>query len=556
MAKRLTSKEYAERTGEIPRAVRYLRVSRMGDRTLDSEEFHSAELQLAAIDRELERQFPDGWEPVPVMGNYDGAGPGVWADFDVSGRTWSRAGLEAALDAVTEHKAEALGVLNLSRWARHVLNALKRMEELEKRGAALYSAQERTDMKTPAGKFATFMFLAVAQLLSDQKSEEWSEVIAKRSNAGWHHGQPPIGYTRRTVEDEDEDEVTGDERRRTSGPLVIDESAAEAVVAAFEAFAAGASKQAAGKILWEAGVSASKNHASRVLANRVYVRRHTLDCAGTACARTDTHGDRGEVRQWELSPDDDRKRVGEYWTPGLHEGIVDADLFDRVQSRLAKLADNAGTQQRQRTARHEMTGIVRCASCGRALSMDYSRTQPTMKCSSGQAEGCRGPGVVRADKVLSLVWDALVRLDAGADRAAERAARQQGRARAHRTVDTAKLARQQAGLLERVVQVEMQSAMGEYPGGDAEARAVIEGLRVKAADLGDKIAKAAVLNTDDGDQRRDVKALVGDWEDLSVEARNAALRRLCEVYVGRRSPDAPWQQPYEERCVLRWSWLG
>lgn len=146
----------------------------MGDRTLDSEEFHSAELQLAAIDRELERQFPDGWEPVPVMGNYDGAGPGIWADFDVSGRTWSRVGLEAALDAVTEHKAEALGVLNLSRWARHVLNALKRMEELEKRGAALYSAQERTEMKTPAGKFSTFMFLAVAQLLSDQKSEEWS----------------------------------------------------------------------------------------------------------------------------------------------------------------------------------------------------------------------------------------------------------------------------------------------------------------------------------------------------------------------------------------------
>lgn len=55
MAKNVSRKELAARTRELPEVVRYLRVSRMGDRVLHSEEFHSPELQITAIDREPDR---------------------------------------------------------------------------------------------------------------------------------------------------------------------------------------------------------------------------------------------------------------------------------------------------------------------------------------------------------------------------------------------------------------------------------------------------------------------------------------------------------------------
>ena len=221
--------------------LRYLRVSRLGDRVLGSEEFRSPSPQIEAIDRELDRRFgPGGWRLPEVVGNYAGEVnehiTGTWADVGVSGTSMRRQGLDAAIGAVGPTGASALAVLNLSRWARNVLGALRAVAELEAAGAWLISAQEEVNFLSPQGRFVTTMFLSMAEMFAGQKGEEWESVIEQRSRAGLHHGVAPLGYCR-----------NGD------GVLVSDPHA-EAVMAAFEMVAGGMSRTAAGTWLRRQGI--------------------------------------------------------------------------------------------------------------------------------------------------------------------------------------------------------------------------------------------------------------------------------------------------------------
>lgn len=211
MAKSVSPKELAARTGELPQVVRYLRVSRMGDRVLDSEEFHSPELQIASIDRELDRQYPGGWRLVDAEGNN---GRGTWGDFDVSGTSDERVGLDASINAVAAHSASVMAVLNVSRWARGVMLGLRRIEEVQERGAELVSAEERVDYLTPSGKFALTIFLAVAEMYANEKAEGWPKLIEKRSDDGHHHGRLSVGFRQNL------DPLTG----KPSGVMLADES--------------------------------------------------------------------------------------------------------------------------------------------------------------------------------------------------------------------------------------------------------------------------------------------------------------------------------------------
>lgn len=551
MAKKVSRQELAERTGAVILVALYLRVSRLGDRILDSEEFRSPRLQVEAISRELDRRYPEGWAPVPIKGNYD---TGIWADFDVSGTSDERVGLDAAIDAVEAHGALALGVLNISRWARGVELGLRRIEDLESRGAELVSAQEQLDAVSPTGRFSLTLYLAIAQLYADQKGEEWSSIIEQRSDSGLHHGRVPVGYDR------------GDD-----GILTVDPTALPVLVEAFESYAAGASKTTVGRLLRDAGLVSATSQATPILGNRVYRRGHAPACAGTGCARPDAHGDRGEVRQWELAPASppkpgskkkrrprEKTRVGELWVPGQHAGIIDADLFDRVAARLEQTAT---TGERQREPRHPLVGVVRCAECGRALACDYGGTRITMKCSSGRAIGCAGPGVVTADRILEdVVWPNIDALHRRVGRARQRAARAgsagKSSERRSRQPDRDRLTDAHQGLLDRIAEVEADKAEGIHPGGDAAADATLARLRQRAEVALTKLA-AAAPPVRHGPEPADQLALVVDgWEAWDVKARNAALRSLLTVYVGRRGEDAPFRQPYAERCTVRWAWMA
>ncbi len=550
MAKTVSRKELAARTGELPEVVRYLRVSRMGDRVLHSEEFHSPELQITAIDRELDRQYPGGWRLLDVQGNY---GRGTWADFDVSGTSDARAGLDAAINTLSTQGASILGVLNISRWARGVMIGLRRIEEVQDSGGELVSAEERLDLLTPSGKFALTMFLGMAEWYSNQKAEDWSNLIEKRADDGYHHGQVSTGF-RQNI-----DPLTG----KPAGVMVRDEATAPLIVGAFERFVTGSSKTSVGRFLRDAGVVSATSQTTGILTNRAYLRLHASECAGRkgGCDRADAHGHLGEVRQWELAPASGGKRkkqrVGELWLPGRHEGIVSVELFAKAQRRLEALSSGAGPV-RQREGRHELTGVARCSICGRALACDYGGDRITMKCSSGKAIGCKGPGVITADRLLSVVRAAVIELSERVGEEKESAARAAAGARGVTMTspapDVKALGRSQRALLDRIAEIQTDVATGDYPGSQAEADATVAKMRGRAADLAAQVA-AAAMPAEPVDDTPELGPLVDDWDAMTVSERNAALRSLLSVYVAPRSPEAPFRQPYEERCVIRFSWM-
>jgi DNA invertase Pin-like site-specific DNA recombinase len=542
----------AASSGPPVNVVRYLRVSRLGDRILGDEAFHSPELQIGAIDREFDSVFGGGgWQLAAVAGSY---GQATFADFDVSGTSDARAGLEDAIEAAKRCGVEAVGVLNLSRWARNVLGALHRVEELEASGAVLISAKERADFKTPEGRFVTTLYLAIAELYAGQKGEEWAGIIEHRtSKLGSHHGRAPTGYVRLAGPD-----------GKPSGDLVADPDAASDVQEAFRLMDAGLSRMAVGRMLRDRGRLSSSSQVMSILTNRAYLRLHDPQCTGTRCHRIDPHGDRAEVRSWELEEQTRRKkrRVGETWHPARHEGIVDVELFDRVQLRLAGAARlNQGRAERRRAdVLHELAGVVRCAYCFRALACDAGRgrsTRVTLRDNSGRDMGCRGPGMVTADGVLEVVLDHLRavvgRLDNDSVERATQLLTSESPRRAR--PKTAGLAKRRERALLRLGELGTAVALGDYPGSADEAEAVIARLRDEVARLDSELAEATRVGPPrDTEGPRKAMELLTQWDEMDVTARNAMLRELVTVYVGRRDPDGAWRQPYATRSSVRFRW--
>lgn len=524
----------------------YLRVSRLGDRLLRGESFHSPDIQIAEITAEANTVYGvDGWELADVEGNY---GRGIWADLGVSGTDERRAGLDAAIDACAAHGIHALGVLNLSRWARSVLGALRRMEELEENGAELISAKERTNFKTPQGRFLTVIFLAAAELYAEEKSAGWSDLIELRASKGQHHGTPPSGMRRPL------DPVTGERH----GDIEPDPDVAPLVTEAFRRIDLGASAHSTGMWLMEKGVISASTQIKNLLANRAYLKLHGPTCAGSSCGRQDQHGSHGEVRArvLETVTRSKKRRTEERWFPAVHQGLVDPALFDRVQDRIKTEPQRSGGR-RSKVAKHELAGVVRCAYCLRALACDSRRGRVTMLDNSGRDIGCGGPGTITASLVLDIVLDELrhvlgelsdesIRSAAAATRPASIKRKPQSR---RTLIDRRKVA------IEKSAEIGAALALGDYPGTQSEAEAVQNKLRAEVERIDDQLAEAAATPVAPavwGPQR--AADLLEQWESLSVDGRNEALRGLLTVFVGRRDPDGPFRQPYAERLSIRWAW--
>ena len=526
--------------------MRYLRVSKMGDRVLGSEEFRSPSLQIEAIDRELDRRFgPGGWRLPDLDGNYTGEKDehikGTWADVGVSGTSMRRQGLDAAIAAVGPTSATALAVLNLSRWARNVLGALRSVADLEAAGAWLISAQEEVNFLTPQGRFVTTMFLSMAEMFSGQKGEEWEAVIEQRSRAGLHHGVVPLGYAR---------EADG---------LLVPDHRAHGVAVAFTMVAGGTSRTAAGTWLRDQGLVSRPNSAHSILTNRVYVRRHAASCWGTECAISEAHGPYGEVRSsmLEKAPDGAKRRVGSVWYPARHEGLVDAEVFARAQTRIAA-ARSTGNRQRP-TAVHELAGVLRCSKCGYLLGGHVRKgsSRVVFQDSNGRMRGCDGVGMVTADRILDVVKAELEEVvrQTHAPTAIIAGHRRTARAGRRASDTAARTVEVRRRALERIGELRAGLDVGDFEGREEAVLAQVAALERRVADADSKLAQASTATSELAfDGLAMANDLTAHWDELDVGQRNTVLRQIVTVFVGPRRKDGPFRQPYAERLSARWVW--
>ncbi|MCP9488233.1 MAG: recombinase family protein [Gaiellaceae bacterium MAG52_C11] len=241
-----------------------------------------------------------------------------------SGTSLERPGLSEALQLAREKHADLLLVYRVDRLSRKVRQLAALCEELDELDVVLKSATEPFDTGSPAGRMMLQMLGVFAEFEHATIVDRVTAGLERRVREGrWMSGRTPYGY-----------------RRDPSSKLLVpDEVKAPVVRRIFQLYAEG--KQGTttiARILEAEGAPAprkegwSPNALQLILANPAY---------------------RGLIR-WNGSLHD-----------GIHEPLVDEDLFEKAGQILRRRREDASLRRGNPTD-YLLSGLVRCHHCGRA----------------------------------------------------------------------------------------------------------------------------------------------------------------------------------------------
>lgn len=246
----------------------------------------------------------------------------VLADPGISGRTWQRPGVKAALQAIESKQADVVVLWRWSRLSRSRLDWAVAVDRIESAGGRIESALEDVDVATSSGRFARGMLAEVAAFESERIGDGWREAQARRARAGLpHSGRPRFGYTYTPASGHAPDPDTA--------PILAD----------------------------------------------LYTRYLAGETIGQLCAWLNSHSiptTTGGV--WHLQTlrrvlDSDFAagmiRYQGRSIPGAHPAIITPDTHARYREARAR---RAGTGKRERSP-YVLSGLVRCAECGGAMGV-------------------------------------------------------------------------------------------------------------------------------------------------------------------------------------------
>ncbi len=277
------------------------------------QEFNSLDAQREACEAFIQSQRHEGWKAVPT--HYDDGG--------FSGGTMERPGLQKLIADIEAGKVHVVVVYKVDRLTRALADFAKIVELFDAKSVSFVSVTQQFNTTTSMGRLTLNVLLSFAQFEREVTGERIRDKIAASKKKGmWMGGYPPLGYDAR-------------ERR-----LVEKEREAETVRHIFSRYVALGSVRALKADLDRAGIvskvrtskagnvsggkSLSRGALYKMLSNRIYI---------------------GEIVHKDKS------------YPGEHDAIVDAELWERVQS---LLHDNAVDRRAGANAKEPslLTGLI------------------------------------------------------------------------------------------------------------------------------------------------------------------------------------------------------
>src|SRR5262245_36220571 len=241
---------------------------------------------------------------------------------NMSGSTLDCPGLQRALSDARLHRYGVLLVYRVDRLARSVRGLAQVLEDLDRAGCVFRSATEPFDTGTPAGLMMVHMLGVFAEF---ERATIIDRVVAgmerKAARGGWNGGGVPWGYR----------------VNRETGFLEVNPNEAPLVPVMFDLYLN--RRLGAGNIAnWlnehghrtRGGKPWSFKLIFTVLRNRVYL---------------------GEVF------------FRDRWFPAPHDPLVDAEVFNRVQSLLDERGEDHA-RRRSNPSDYLLGGLVVCAACG------------------------------------------------------------------------------------------------------------------------------------------------------------------------------------------------
>lgn len=287
--------------------------------------FNSLDAQHEACAAYVASQKGEGW--TQIAGRYDDGG---W-----SGGSMDRPALKRLLADVATGRVDIIVVYKVDRLTRSLADFAKMVELFDKHGVSFVSVTQAFNTTTSMGRLTLNVLLSFAQFEREVTSERIRDKIAASKAKGmWMGGYPPLGY---------------DPDGRT---LVVNEPEAETVRYIFRRYLELGSVHLLAVDLADTGITSKRwTSAQGRIRGGVPLGRGAL-----------FHMLRNRLYLGEIVHKD------KAW-PGQHEPIVEPELFETVQ---ARLAGNTRTHNERTTTRAPLTGLLFDAA-GHRMSPAHAR---------------------------------------------------------------------------------------------------------------------------------------------------------------------------------------
>ena len=149
------------------------------------QEFNSLDAQREACEAYILSQRHEGWKLVP----------GAYDDGGYSGGTMERPGLKALMLAVEDGLVDVIVVYKVDRLTRSLPDFAKIVEILDERKASFVSITQAFNTTTSMGRLTLNVLLSFAQFEREVTGERIRDKIAASKKKGmWMGGPVPLGY--------------------------------------------------------------------------------------------------------------------------------------------------------------------------------------------------------------------------------------------------------------------------------------------------------------------------------------------------------------------------
>ncbi|MBI4031351.1 MAG: recombinase family protein [Proteobacteria bacterium] len=254
------------------------------------QDFNSLDAQRESCFAYIASQKSEGWNT--VKDHYDDGG--------FSGGNMERPALKKLLDDIKAGKVHIVVVYKIDRLTRSLMDFAKLVEVFDKYGVTFVSVTQSFNTTTSMGRLTLNVLLSFAQFEREVTGERIRDKIAASKKKGmWMGGVPPLGYKA-----ENKKLIIVPEEAKTARLIFRRYLELQCVRKLNENLAQDGIRSRTGK-------SFSRGCLYKLLSNPVYI---------------------GKIRHKDICHD------------GKHEGIIDQDLWDQVQK---KMADNVNGEDKK-----------------------------------------------------------------------------------------------------------------------------------------------------------------------------------------------------------------
>ncbi|SDP72997.1 recombinase family protein [Clostridium gasigenes] len=279
-----------------------------------------------------------------------------YSDRGISGKNIkSRPALKELLKDAEDKKFTNVISWKINRVSRKLSDVLKIVDILEQNNITFKSYSEPFETDTPAGKMQFQMMALIGEFERSTISQNIKMGMCAKAKSGNWCGGRVLGYDLMVVEG-----LEGAKRRKTK--LTINEKESETVRFIFNEYYKGKGYKAItnqiNKLEYKTklGNNFSVGSIRDILTNPVYIGK----------VRYNVRQNWSEKRRRNINPNP-------IIVDGLHKGIIDIDIWDKVQD---LLESKKGKPSRIYDGEYPLTGILRCPKCG--AGMVISRTTNTL----------------------------------------------------------------------------------------------------------------------------------------------------------------------------------